>query len=78
MGDRYIITVKCPRCGHAEDNVYYAPTCNFRTWRCPKCKLIVDLASYTGISEAEASNKEELKRIAGEPFEKRLFLKTIK
>ena len=63
MGDRYLVTIKCPKCGYTEGDVYYAPTCGFLTWRCPKCKRMVDLAVYTGISEAEASNKEKLERI---------------
>jgi len=66
MGNRYIVTVKCPKCDYTEDDVYYAPTCGSVVWGCPKCKFIVDLEVYTGISEAEASNKDELQRIVNE------------
>jgi hypothetical protein len=66
MGDRYIIIVECPSCGFIDDNCPYAPTCGFRTWRCPVCKKVVDLETYTGISEAEASNKDEIRRIVNE------------
>jgi len=55
MGDRYVLIVTCPECGHREDDVYYAPTCGFKTWKC-LCGHIVDLEKYTGISEAECSN----------------------
>ena len=50
MGDRYILTVACPVCGHKDGDVYFAPTCGFKTWKC-QCGHIVDLEKYTGISE---------------------------
>ena len=55
MGDRYILTVICPKCGHKDEDVYYAPTCGFKTWNC-LCGYLVDLEKYSGISEAECSN----------------------
>jgi len=70
MGNRYIVTVKCPKCGLTKDDVYYAPTCGFKTWGCPRCKHVVDLALYTGISEAEASNKDEIQQILDEQAKK--------
>jgi len=63
MGTRYFITVKCPRCGAVEDDVYYAPTCGFVDWNCPKCKYLVSLPEYTGISEEEASNKDIIEKL---------------
>lgn len=56
MGDRYIIAVVCPDCGFLDDNVYFAPTCGFTTWDCPKCSKKVDLVELTGITPEEASN----------------------
>ena len=48
MGDRYYITVVC-ECGYKEDDVYYAPTCGFLYWTCPKCKKEIDLEENSGI-----------------------------
>ena len=50
MGDRYFLTVKCPKCGLSEEDIYYAPTCGFKTHTC-RCGHEVDLEEYTGISE---------------------------
>lgn len=65
MGDRYYITVTCPRCGQKEGDVYYAPTCGFTTYRCP-CGNVVDLEEYTGITYADASNAAEIERLVKE------------
>lgn len=56
MGDRYIIDMTCPECEFYDDDVYFAPTCGFITWQCPKCKHEVDLCEETGISYRDASN----------------------
>ena len=69
MGDRYFLTVKCPKCGFTEKEVYYAPTCGFTDWDCPKCNHKVDLGEYSGISYEDASNKELLSGIV-EAFKK--------
>ena len=58
MGDRYFLTIECPKCKAVDNDVYYAPTCGFKTWRCPKCGKKVDLEKYTGITEADASNAD--------------------
>ena len=51
MGDRYILTVECPKCCYKDDDVYYAPTCGFIEWICPKCGEIIDLEILlTGIT----------------------------
>ncbi len=63
MGDRYYVTVQCPVCKKEEKEVYYAPTCGFVAWTCPKCSHVVDLEEYTGISYEDASNREELEEI---------------
>lgn len=63
MGDRYFISVICPKCSTVEDDVYYAPTCGFTEWECPGCGVKVDLAEYTGISYEDASNQEEIERL---------------
>ncbi len=64
MGDRYFLTVTCPQCKHTEDEVYYAPTCGFTDWDCPKCGAKVDLEKMAGITYEDASNREEIKEIA--------------
>lgn len=63
MGDRYILTVRCIKCGTKEEDVYYAPTCDFTHTICSKCGYITDLADYTGISYEDASNRDLLKSI---------------
>ena len=63
MGDRYYVKVKCPKCGFTEDDIYYAPTCGFTEWKCPKCETVVDLAEYTGISYEDASNLDIIQEI---------------
>ena len=62
MGDRYYLTVKC-KCGFEEQDVYYAPTCGFEEWECPKCNTIVNLEEYSGISKESCSNKEIIEKI---------------
>ena len=66
MGDRYIIEVTC-ECGFHDDEVPYAPTCGFKKWKCPKCRRVVNLAKYTGITKAMASNKAEIEAIIKPP-----------
>lgn len=56
MGDRYILTVRCPKCGTVYSDVWYAPTCGIDTFICPCCEHKIDLVEYTGISYEEASN----------------------
>jgi transposase-like protein len=63
MGDRYFLTVLCTNCGHTEYNVYYAPTCGFVDWKCPKCGDVVDLEKYSGISYEDASNRGMLEQL---------------
>jgi len=56
MGDRYIITEKCPKCGAIENDIYFAPTCGFTTWKCKACGEEIDLCKQTGITAEDASN----------------------
>lgn len=63
MGDRYILRIECPICGHLDD-AYYAPTCNIVTWTCSECGQVVELKEYTNISYEEASNRETIEKIA--------------
>jgi ribosomal protein S27E len=63
MGDRWFLTVECPRCTHVEDDVYFAPTCNMTTWICPVCGELVDLCELTGITVEDASNATEIEEI---------------
>ena len=60
MGTRWILTVVCPECGFEDDDVYFAPTCDFVIWKCPKCGFIVDLIEFTGISHEDASSAVEI------------------
>jgi len=63
MGDRYYLTVQCPKCNFLDEDVYYAPTCGFTEWTCPGCKTKVDLEEYTGISYTDASNLGEIQSL---------------
>lgn len=63
MGDRYVITVICPKCGHKEPEVYYAPTCGFTDCKCNKCGELINLEEYTGISYEDCSNREMIEHI---------------
>lgn len=62
MGDRYVLTVKCPKCGKVDDDVYYAPTCGFIEWTC-ECGHVVDLEELTGITYEDASNRREIEQV---------------
>ena len=59
MGTRYLLTVKCPKCGKVEHDVYYAPTCGFVEYTC-QCGHVIDLQEETGISYDDASNRAEV------------------
>ena len=63
MGDRYFLHVLCPECPMEEYDVWFAPTCDVTTWRCPACGTVVDLCEYTGISVEDASNADEIAAI---------------
>jgi len=63
MGTRYFLELDCPSCKFHDDDVYYAPTCGFLTWTCPKCKTVVDLEKLTGITYEQASNRGELEQL---------------
>ena len=63
MGDRYILTVKCKKCGKVDDDVYYAPTCGFVTHKCDNCGEVIDLEEYTGISYEDASNRDVIESL---------------
>ena len=63
MGIREILEVTCPQCGFEDDDVPFAPTCDFVTWKCPECGFIVDLMAMTGISYEDASNADEIAKI---------------
>ena len=63
MGDRYLITVVCPHCDAIENNIYFAPTCGFTHYVCPKCDIKLDLEEYTGITSKEASNEKEIRKV---------------
>ncbi len=58
MGDRYDLIVTC-ECGYKDYEVWYAPTCGCMTWKCPKCKKVIDLEEYTGIDAEGCANTNE-------------------
>jgi len=66
MGDRYFLTVTCPKCEYWQSNVFFAPTCGFTTWECPKCGCVVNLEELTGITYEDASNLTEIEELIAE------------
>jgi hypothetical protein len=62
MGDRYVLEITCPKCGFFDDEVPYAPTCGFVSWKC-QCGHLVDLEQLTGISYEETSNAEVIEQL---------------
>jgi len=64
MGDRYILTMICEKCGYI-DEAYFAPTCGFTTWTC-KCGNKVNLCKHTGITKKMASNKHIIQQMIRE------------
>ena len=63
MGDRYFLSIICSKCKYTDAEVYFAPTCGFVDWKCPKCKHVVDLVERTGITAEMASNAAEIKNM---------------
>jgi len=63
MGDRYFIPVECPVCGNVDEDVYYAPTCDFTDHNCTKCNELIDLMELTGITYEDASNLTEIEAL---------------
>jgi hypothetical protein len=37
MGDRYLLTLRCPYCDEINEDIWYAPTCNSMTSTCDYC-----------------------------------------
>lgn len=60
MGTRWILEVTCPQCGFEDDDVPFAPTCDFVDWKCPECGFVVDLYALTGITYEDASSAKEI------------------
>lgn len=58
MGNRYILVVRCKKCGFIDNDVWYAPTCAVMTWCCPKCSHITDLEEYSGIDAESCANTD--------------------
>lgn len=43
MGDRYTLALKCAHCGHLNEDVYYAESSGFTTFRCSECREVNDI-----------------------------------
>lgn len=43
------LTVICPKCGFADEDVLFNPRYGFVEWHCPRCECVVDLVKKTGI-----------------------------
>jgi hypothetical protein len=39
MGDRYTLLLNCAYCKSKNEDIYYAPTCGFYTFKCEECGL---------------------------------------
>jgi len=61
MGTRYFLTQPCPHCDRLNYDIYYAPTCDFTTWRCEYCEEEFNIP--LGFSaEEDAKYAEEITR----------------
>ncbi len=65
MGTRYVLELKCEKCGRVDDDVYFAPTCGFVEWTC-ECGHTVNLYDNTGITYEESSNVDIINDIIKE------------
>lgn len=87
MGDRITLIRDCIYCGHANDDIYFAPTCGFLTFKCEKCKkenfITTDLEVkkiknvterdvYQAISNASNMMSEELIKECANDFYQQL------
>jgi len=53
MGDRYILSMRCPKCGKLNEDVYYAPSCGFETFKCQKCGVENEIYCGFGVKCSE-------------------------
>ena len=74
MGDRMYMKVKC-ECGNIDEEVYYASTCGFMTWKCPKCEKVTNLEEYSGVNADSMATTKYGTKFIGEQREK---LKNVK
>ena len=61
MGDRYILSKKCVYCGELNEDIYYAPTSNFYTFDCEKCKKTNFIKSNMTIIKIEDAKLKDVK-----------------
>ena len=38
MGDRYELALNCRYCGHYNEEIWFAPTCDVNTFKCKNCE----------------------------------------
>ena len=58
MGTRYFLILDCPYCGKTNEDIYYAPTCDFLTHRCDYCEGEFDIEAQFCEEEREEMEKE--------------------
>lgn len=61
MGDRWTLKLNCVYCNHSNDKVYYAPTCNFYTFKCSKCKKENYIDSNHKANKIEDANLKDIR-----------------
>ena len=57
MGDRYELSLRCAYCGELNEDVYYAPSSGFETFRCNRCNEINEI-----VMEFSAIKREDVKQ----------------
>lgn len=59
MGDRYFLHLHCAYCGHPNNDVYYAPTCDFEHFTCKQCGLKNHISRYFEAEKMDSYNEAE-------------------
>ena len=58
MGIRYWLTLQCPLCGDINNDIYYAPTCDFLTHKCDHCCEEFDIEALFCEEDREEMRRE--------------------
>lgn len=56
MGDRYELHLHCKYCGEGNE-VYYAPTCGFYTFKCSNCSKINGISSHNSVKAEDVTGE---------------------
>ena len=60
MGERIILIRDCIYCGKTNDEIYFAPTCGFFTFKCEKCKKFNFITIDLKVKKVEDVTKDDV------------------